>query len=54
MSALFKKINDKWAGLDVLCANAGVAGSTALIEDQDAEAFRKCLKCKFNRCFSVC
>ena len=43
MSALFKKINDKWAGLDVLCANAGVAGSTALIEDQDAEAFRKCL-----------
>ena len=43
MSALFKKINDKWAGLDVLCANAGVAGPTALIEDQDAEAFRKCL-----------
>ena len=43
MSALFKKINDKWAGLDVLCANAGVAGLTALIEDQDAEAFRKCL-----------
>ena len=43
MSALFKKINDKWAGLDVLCANAGIAGSTALIEDQDAEAFRKCL-----------
>ena len=43
MSSLFKKINDKWAGLDVLCANAGIAGSTALIEDQDAEAFRKCL-----------
>ena len=43
MSALFKKINDKWAGLDVLCANAGVAGSTALIEYQDAEAFRNCL-----------
>ena len=43
MSALFKKINDKWAGLDVLCANAGIAGSTALIEDQDSEAFRKCL-----------
>ena len=43
MSALFKKINDKWAGLDVLCANAGIAGSTALIEDQDAKAFRKCL-----------
>ena len=46
MSSLFKKINDKWAGLDVLCANAGTAGSTALIEDQDAEAFRKCLDVK--------
>ena len=43
MSFLFKKINEKWAGLDVLCANAGTAGSTALIEDQDAKAFRKCL-----------
>ncbi len=41
MSSLFQKIYDKWAGLDVLCANAGIAGSTALIEDQDAEAFRK-------------
>ena len=35
MSALFDKINEKWAGLDVVCANAGTAGSTALIEDQD-------------------
>ena len=43
MSFFFEKIYDKWAGLDVLCANAGTAGSTALIEDQDPEAFRKCL-----------
>ena len=43
MSALFEKINEKWAGLDVVCANAGTAGSTALIEDQDTEAFRRCL-----------
>ena len=43
MSSLFDKINEKWAGLDVLCANAGTAGSTALIEDQDTEAFRRCL-----------
>ena len=43
MSALFDKINEKWAGLDVVCANAGTAGSTALIEDQDTEAFRRCL-----------
>ena len=43
MSALFDKIDEKWAGLDVVCANAGTAGSTALIEDQDTEAFRRCL-----------
>ena len=43
MSSLFDKINEKWAGLDVVCANAGTAGSTALIEDQDTEAFRRCL-----------
>ena len=43
MSSLFDKINEKWAGLDVVCANAGIAGSTALIEDQDTEAFRRCL-----------
>ena len=43
MSSLFDKINEKWAGLDVVCANAGIAGSTALIEDQDIEAFRRCL-----------
>ena len=51
MSAVFKKINDKWAGLDVLCANAGTAGSTALIEDQDAEAFRNCLNVNLTGAF---
>ena len=43
MSSLFDEINEKWAGLEVLCANAGTSGSTALIEDQDTEAFRRCL-----------
>ncbi len=43
MSSLFKNIDEKWAGLDVLCANAGIAGKTALIEHQETKAFRKCL-----------
>ena len=42
MSSLFKKsMTNGWVRCS--CANAGIAGSTALIEDQDAEAFRKCL-----------
>ena len=43
MGDLFSTINNKWGGLDVLCANAGTAGTTELIEDQDLLAFRKCL-----------
>ncbi len=43
ISSLFKNIDEKWAGLDVLCANAGTAGKTALIEHQEAKAFRKCV-----------
>ena len=43
MSSLFKNIDEKWAGLDVLCANAGTAGKTALIEHQETKAFRKCV-----------
>ena len=43
MGDLFSTINNEWGGLDVLCANAGTAGATELIEDQDLLAFRKCL-----------
>ena len=43
MGDLFSTMNNEWGGLDVLCANAGTAGATELIEDQDLLAFRKCL-----------
>ena len=43
MGDLFSTINNEWGGLDVLCANAGTAGETELIEDQDLVGFRKCL-----------
>jgi NAD(P)-dependent dehydrogenase (short-subunit alcohol dehydrogenase family) len=32
-----------WGGLDVLCANAGIAGPTARLEDQPTDGFRRCL-----------
>ncbi len=43
MAALFDQILQEWDGLDVLCANAGIAGETALAEDQDIASFRRCL-----------
>ena len=43
MIDLFNEIKNKWGGLDVLCANAGTAGPTELVEDQGVSAFKNCL-----------
>lgn len=43
MQILFDEIAAAWGGLDVLCANAGIKGPTAAIEDMDLEAWHQCL-----------
>ena len=43
MVALFDQVADDWAGIDVLCANAGVAGPTALVEDIALEDWKSCV-----------
>lgn len=43
MVRLFDKVATDWGRLDALCANAGIAGETALAEDQNISAFRRCL-----------
>lgn len=43
MTALFAQVRRDWGGLETLCANAGIAGQTALVEDQDIDAYRRCL-----------
>ncbi|MGB8814194.1 MAG: SDR family oxidoreductase [Paracoccaceae bacterium] len=43
VAALFARLTAEWGGLDVLCANAGIAGPTALLEDQPLEGFRACV-----------
>jgi len=43
MKELFTRTEHDWGGLDTLCANAGIAGATALLEDQDYTAFQQCL-----------
>lgn len=43
VEALFARIRASWGGLDILCANAGIAGPTAPIETIEVAAWRHCL-----------
>ncbi len=40
---LFGEIEEAWGSLDVLCANAGIAGPTAPLEDQPLDGWRTCV-----------
>jgi len=43
ISSLFADLEKDWAGLDVLCANAGTAGPTAAIEDIALADWQRCV-----------
>ena len=43
VAALFEDLSNTWGGLDVLCANAGIAGPTAAVQDVELEAWRACV-----------
>lgn len=43
VSALFAEIKARWGGLDVLCANAGIAGPTAPVEEVALSDWRACM-----------
>ena len=43
MAALFADIDAEWGGLDVLCANAGIAGPTNAIGDIDLAEWQRCV-----------
>ena len=44
MEALFAEVAVVWGGLDVICANAGIKGPTAAIEEMPLEAWHQCLR----------
>lgn len=50
-AALFARIEAEWGGLDVLCANAGIAGPTALIEDIALADFQRCVQVNLEGAF---
>lgn len=51
MAALFQEVAHDWDGVDVLCANAGVAGPTALVEDIALEDWRNCVSVNLEGAF---
>ena len=44
VEALFHDIAKVWGGIDVICANAGIKGPTAAIEDMPLEGWHQCLR----------
>ena len=51
MAAMFAEIEAEWGGLDTLCANAGIAGPTALVEDIALKDWRACLSVNLEGAF---
>jgi NAD(P)-dependent dehydrogenase (short-subunit alcohol dehydrogenase family) len=51
MAAMFTQIATDWGGLDVLCANAGIAGPTALVEDVNLADWQACLAVNLDGAF---
>jgi NAD(P)-dependent dehydrogenase (short-subunit alcohol dehydrogenase family) len=51
VAALFEDIDQQWGGLDVVCANAGIAGPTALVEDVELEDWRTCVSVNLDGAF---
>ncbi len=51
MQSAFDMIMDKWGRLDVLMANAGIAGPTASIENVTLDDWRRCLSVNLDGSF---
>lgn len=48
---LMRRLGARWNGLDVLCANAGIAGPTATVEHVDLADWRRCLAVNLDGAF---
>lgn len=51
IAALFADLEAAWGGLDALCANAGIAGPTAAVEDVALSDWRTCLSVNLEGAF---
>jgi NAD(P)-dependent dehydrogenase (short-subunit alcohol dehydrogenase family) len=51
VAELYDRLIGTWGGLDVLCANAGIAGPTALLEDMDLAGWQRCVEVNLTGAF---
>ena len=51
IKTLFARIEDAWGGLDTLCANAGIAGPTASVEDIELSDWQRCVSVNLEGAF---
>lgn len=51
MAAMFDEISTDWGGLDALCANAGIAGPTAPVEDVALADWKSCVSVNLDGAF---
>ncbi len=51
VTAFFKRVEDAFGGLDILCANAGIAGPTATVENVALEDWRRCVSVNLEGAF---
>ncbi|MCG6904035.1 MAG: SDR family oxidoreductase [Rhodobacter sp.] len=51
MAGLFAEIESGWGGLDTVCANAGIAGPTAQVEDIALADWRACVAVNLDGAF---
>lgn len=51
VAELFAEITAQWGELDALCANAGIAGPTAAVEDIKIEDWQRCVSVNLEGAF---
>ena len=54
VSELFNELGASWGAIDCLCANAGIAGPTALIEDINLAQWQRCVSVNLEGGFLFC
>lgn len=54
MAAFFGEVEGRWAGADIVIANAGTGGPAGLVEDQTLENWRACLAVNLDGAFLTC
>ena len=51
---LFEYIENDWGTIDILCANAGIKGPTALIENISLIEWKECIEVNIDGIFLFC